>query len=245
ISVRKAIAAVTPDIAKIIGKANTCKYLFEPFGNFLSDETEIRIQALKRSDEFMSFLNNEEKIILFDKIFSNVKNSGVVWEIRHIAAKQISAFVELLDRKTISEKVASLFLELINDSVYRVRFETTKNLGRLLNYFESVDPEYSTILEKQCSFFASSAMSSHRQLFIKICENLLDVIPTKKFCEYYKKAISLNGDKVVNVRITLAAFLRRNRRFLEKLDYEKTKSTIEKLKKDVDIDVRNECGIFK
>merc|ERR1711991_3827 len=206
----------TPQLSKIIGQENTLKDLFNTFKFFMNDEDEqIQSIAIQHLVDLLPVLPSLKRSELFDLLVEICQESGIMWRIRLHAARQISVLTRLLDPDIVREKLIAVAIEFATDSVYSVRLEAAKNLGKLINCFEEMGEEdYLLILIRQICFFSVSDLSSHRQLYLKICDNLIRIVSKQNFKCFLEKAFNLAEDKVINVRITLSSFLNKNKKFI-------------------------------
>ena len=169
------------------------------------------------------------------------------WRWRYQWARQLPASALLFSSDTTASSLIPLTFSLCRDSVAIVRLTASRAVGSLVKRLMGDNSGGLSAAISACKMFANGNTYMERQLFVHMCEGLVDreglvdLIPAPLFIEEFLPVIcALTADPIKNVRITLAAFFSvLSTRYVEYgAEREDVRAMMDKLRQDVDRDVR-------
>ena len=125
-------------------------------------------------------------------------------------AKNLGNFATLFSKEIVYAEFLPMFFKFCEDKVHRVCEPAATALAPILIKFSEERDQQKAIIKIVKNNFRQGEKASYkrRQLFVIMCEEIMNQ-SKELFDEYFKHdMLSLVGDKVVNVRITLARVLK-------------------------------------
>ena len=222
------------EIAKILSPNEIKKDLDHIAQDYLRNVNTVKL-AMPNIHEFIRYLESKHRLVYLDILKKIIKNSGSNWYLRESIAIYIGKYISLYDIDIIYKVLMPIIGTLMNDFVMEVRTRVSKHIYKVFVVFKS-NPKYFAELVKFLKKFYISKNYKYRQLFIEACELLMD--DEKLFVDnFIEELISLQEDKILNVRVTLAKVLYR---YLKRTSAPNRliQETIERLKNDSSKEVR-------
>lgn len=211
--VRQTLAFSIHELAQILGTQLTQTDLVPIFDSFIRDVDEVRIGIVSNMSKFLRILESEYREAYMPKLndFLRMDNQRN-WRFRNELASQIALFCELYSDDYIEKYIQPIVFSLALDKVYEVRITATKALTQILkqyNYTNQFEKRNLFINETQ-EIFAKNTKWSLRQLYVVLCENILqqNADSIENFTkDFLPSLLNLRNDQVANVRICLSRVL--------------------------------------
>ncbi|XP_043461368.1 serine/threonine-protein phosphatase 4 regulatory subunit 1-like isoform X3 [Leptopilina heterotoma] len=252
--VRCTLASSIHEIALILGEELTSTDLMPIYDGFIKDLDEVRIGALKHLSTFLEVLRpvNRQKYLskLSDFIVPDNENN---WRFREEFANQLLQAILLYQPQDISEHIAPLALQLLQDKVAAVRQIALQLITQITRFLGSEEPlvialiqelNHQLLLDHPLIFRSKWKC---RQTYALICSQLISTESINLLIfvnEMLPHLFILCEDKVPNVRLVVARTLTNDILPLniDRFNIERTWQAILKLKQDTDRDVRVLAG---
>eukprot|EP01114_Cavostelium_apophysatum_P015463 TRINITY_DN4208_c0_g1_i4.p1 TRINITY_DN4208_c0_g1~~TRINITY_DN4208_c0_g1_i4.p1 ORF type:complete len:735 (+),score=145.02 TRINITY_DN4208_c0_g1_i4:69-2273(+) len=234
--VRKTLSHSLHEVAKILGTAQTEASLLPMFELFLKDLDEVKVGVLGNISSFLAVLSepSRRKYLPLLVDFQSSKN----WRFRKLIAKQLDKICGMYSLADTEQFLVQLVLHLCLDAVADVRKAAAKGAGVLLNRLIAEDSTMRAEVQRQIVSYGSHPSCYRRQLFLVICNNLVEQLDPELFdSAFLPKILSIHGDKVDNVRIGLSQLLQRMIKIQRYANHQELLKVIEILKQDQDPDV--------
>ena len=125
-------------------------------------------------------------------------------------AKNLGKFATLFDRRTVYSEFLPMFFKFCEDRVATVSSAAATALAPILNKFSEDRDQQKAIIKIVKNNFRSGekATFKRRQLFIIMCQEVMNEAQ-EIFDEHFKHdMLSLAADRVINVRLGLARALK-------------------------------------
>jgi len=241
-AVRRTIACSLHEIGHILGPAGTLQYIVQTMDTYLRDVDEVKGGVVK---SFASMLRcmPADKREEYVEILWQVQKQRQHWRWRYQWARQLPAFSLLFSADTTASSLIPLTFSLCRDTVAIVRLTASRAVGSLVKRLMNDNSGGLSAAISACKAFANGNTYMERQLFVHMCEGLLEsIIPPALFIEEFLPVIcALTADPIKNVRIALAAFFSvLATRYVEYgAEREDVRAMVDKLRQDVDRDVRS------
>jgi len=228
------------EVAKILGSEQTEDHLLSTFELFLKDLDEVKFGVVSRFTDFLTMLSpaTRKRFLPALQELQMSKN----WRFRKALAKQLGSLCNLFELEDLEQHVIPLALALCQDQYANVRSTSSKFMGVLLVRLRAEESQKYDLVEKEILGFAVQNSYSRRQLFLQVCQHLVQqfrLLNSQQFEDKYLPLfIVLSDDPVPNVRISLAHCLSRIKQSEQFADHPGMKEILQKLASDKDTDVR-------
>eukprot|EP01122_Echinamoeba_exundans_P007798 TRINITY_DN2473_c0_g1_i1.p1 TRINITY_DN2473_c0_g1~~TRINITY_DN2473_c0_g1_i1.p1 ORF type:complete len:587 (-),score=154.87 TRINITY_DN2473_c0_g1_i1:119-1879(-) len=236
--VRRSLSFSLHEVAKILGTDLTEAALLPVLEAFLKDLEEVKVGAITHLAEFFGVLSpavREEFLHVLDDIQKDTS-----WRFRKLLAKQLGDLSMLYSSDVVSDSVVPIFLALLQDTVVAVRKPLIKSLGKMIQSLDST-PEKRTKFVNQLRALATETHYQWRQLYAQLCLRAIEQLEPSVFqADFLAPLLSLAGDRVANVRFTVAKAFKRMteiEKYAELKESTEVIEVFEKLKGDKDADV--------
>ena len=143
-------------------------------------------------------------------ITQTFNEAGTEWRTKEMLAKNLGKFATLFDRRIVYSEFLPMFFKFCEDRVDTVSRAAATALAPILNKFSEDRDQQKAIIKIVKNNFrvGEKASFKRRQLFILMCEEVMNQAK-ELFDEFFKHDfLSLAGDRVINVRLTLARILK-------------------------------------
>lgn len=246
--VRCTLASSIHEIALILGEELTSTDLMPIYDGFIKDLDEVRIGALKHLSTFLEVLRpvNRQKYLskLSDFIVPDNENN---WRFREEFVSQLLQVIVLYEPQDISEHIAPLALQLLQDKVAAVRQIALRLITQITMYLGSEEPLVIALIQELNHQLLFRSKWKCRQTYALICSQLISTESINLLIfvnEMLPHLFILCEDKVPNVRLVVARTLTNDILPLniDRFNIERTWQFILKLKQDKDRDVRVLAG---
>ena len=238
--VRRSIACSLHEVGHILGPAGTLQHVVPVIDAYLRDVDEVKGGVVKTFASLLRCMPAEKREEYVETLWS-VQKQRQHWRWRYQWARQLPAFALLFSSDTTASSLIPLTFSLCRDSVAIVRLTASRAVGSLVKRLMSDNSGGLSAAISACKAFANGNTYMERQLFVHMCEGLIVLIPASLFIEEFLPVIcALTADPIKNVRIALAAFFSvLSSRYVEYgSEREDVRAMIDKLRQDVDRDVR-------
>ncbi|XP_051161724.1 serine/threonine-protein phosphatase 4 regulatory subunit 1-like isoform X2 [Leptopilina boulardi] len=245
--VRCTLASSIHEIALILGEELTGTDLMPIYDGFIKDLDEVRIGALKHLSTFLKVLRPANRQQYLSKLSDFiVTDNECNWRFREEFANQLLNAILLYEPQDISEHIAPLALQLLQDKVAAVRQIALKLITRITMFLGSEEPLVIALIQELNHQLIFNKWKC-RQTYALICSQLISTESINILIfvnEMLPHLYSLSEDKVPNVRLVVARTLANDILPLgiDRFNVERTRLLIEKLKQDPDRDVRVLAG---
>ena len=200
--ISKTMAAYIHEIAKIVGTKITTAELTEVLKEYLKNE-ETKTIVLTHLHDFFRVLDPNQRLNYLPYMKSIIEESKFAWRQREIFAYNAHEYAKLFDIKTLHNEIMPIVYKLLKDDVYQVRNQACRNFYNVVIQLKSKD--FKKAIEFVLKLFVSESYYD-RQSFIKICEGFMH--NQELFHKYFlTQFLTLQRDKILNVRLTLAKVL--------------------------------------
>jgi serine/threonine-protein phosphatase 4 regulatory subunit 1 len=205
------LSASLHEIARILGPEITNEDLLPIADRFLKhSNADVRMASLKNLHIFLAEVQDDTRNQYIRFVLQAFNEAGNDWRTKEMIAKNLGNFATLFDKKIVKEEFLPMFFKCCEDRVSRVSEPAASALAPILIKFSEERDQQKAIIKIVKNNFRHGQKVSfkRRQLYILMCEELMNQ-SKDLFDEYFKHdMLSLVADKVVNVRITLARALK-------------------------------------
>ena len=236
--VRSSLASIILSMAPKIGAKKTNEYIFPIFQDLIKDEDhDIRMVIIKNLDKLNEVVNIDNFVQgIIPSLIEISDNNN--WRVRCQVEETVPVFARIVNRKLFLESIMPICLKWLTDPVYAIRERACKIMKRLYDIFKGEDFE-KKLLNK------ISPMSKSDSYLIRITVVLLikEFVADEYELEFMEKKLfpyisKLSDDKIPNVRQACSIVIKKLVRISKNKDVIKeSKSIIEDLKKDKDLEV--------
>lgn len=251
-NIKLILASSLHELAKIVGPFYTNLDILPALFTFMRHSDEIRERILKNLSPLVNSFEKNDQAKILRKLPQFYKlDNEYNWRFRVEFIKQFIDLVPLYDKqKQFNQIIMPMIFSLLEDKVAEVRKSSIPLLTVTIQHFydESKKALVSSrlkesILEQLHQKLCQSKKWTFRQLYILICENIVQsvALPVDTFREkLLPPLLALAKDKVNNVRLTLARVLS-SELFQKYFDGKPSdlEETVELLAGDEDKDVRS------
>lgn len=245
--IRLTLAASMGEVSKILGPELTESDLVDFVSLFFKgnestkENKEIQIKILGVLPDIIRNITSNQKNIYLDYLKTMITPSNDKWRRRLAYAKTIGKYHNTYSDEMIYKRVFPIAINFCFDDVSQVRMKAARHNSMLLLQLLSSETEFSEKTYKIFKSFAQSINFNYRQLFIRMCT---DLVSNK---DLYDDKVSdllldLAFDRVINVRIALAKFIKKilkkeNNAWLKK--DETMRKIVSKLRTDKSTEIKN------
>lgn len=218
-NIKLILASSLHELAKIVGPFYTNLDILPALLAFMRHSDEIRERILKNLSPLVNSFekNDQNKILRKLPAFYKLDNE-YNWRFRVDFIKQFIELVPLYDKqKQFSQIIMPMIFSLLEDKVAEVRKCSIPLLVVTIQHFYDANKKVlisgrlkESILDQVHYKFCQSKKWTFRQLYILICENIVQsvALPVDTFREkLLSPLLALAKDKVINVRLTLSRVL--------------------------------------
>lgn len=252
-NIRLILASSLHELAKIIGPFYTNRDILPALFTFMDQNDEVRERILKILSPLVNILDKTQQKMILRKLPEFYKlDNEYNWRFRVEFINQFTKLVHLFDKpKQFSQIIIPMIFSLLEDQVAEVRkctipllSLTIQHLYDLTRKIISANKLKESILDQIYYKLYLSKKWSFRQLFIMVCDNIVETfsLPVETFEEkLLTPLLNLSNDKVNNVRLTLSRVLSNVdfQKYFEECSRTRIEDTIKQLTKDEDQDVRS------
>ena len=245
--IRLTLAASMGEVSKILGPELTESDLVDFVSLFFKgnestkENKEIQIKILGVLPDIIRNITSNQKNIYLDYLKTMITPSNDKWRRRLAYAKTIGKYHNTYSDEMIYKRVFPIAINFCFDDVSQVRMKAARHNSMLLLQLLSSETEFSEKTYKIFKSFAQSINFNYRQLFIRMCTDLVSNQ------DLYDDRVSdllldLAFDRVINVRIALAKFIKKilkkeNNAWLKK--DETMRKIVSKLRTDKSTEIKN------
>lgn len=191
-------------IAQIMDTPIAIEMLDPLVKKYLSNKNRVNI-CLLNLHEFLKILNEPQRSSYLGIVKAILEKSAFDWRKREIIAAHLGDYARLFNSQVVRDSVLPMACGLVQDTVVQVRQKACKQFIEVINRFRH-EEEYAREAFGFVLKLAASINYKERQSFLLICESCMSDVHL--FKEYLLTPfLSLQKDKVVNVRVTLARIL--------------------------------------
>jgi len=202
--IKTTMAASIHEIAKIVGKDITAEELDPYVKAYLNDKSTLKL-CLAHLHELLEVLNETQRRGYLEIVQQIIEKSNYNWRLKEIFASNAGAYSKLFDIHTVYKNILPIMQNLIQDTVVQVRVAACKEFANVTTILKS-EPTYFLEAVNSVLKMFSSVNFRDRQTFLHICEGFMCY--EALFDQYFlTQFLTLQKDKVVNVRVTLAKIL--------------------------------------
>lgn len=245
--IRLTLAASLGEVAKILGPELTESDLVDFVTLFFKGNEsskankEIQIKILGVLPDIIRNITSNQKNVYLDYLKTMITPSNDLWRRRLAYAKIIGKYHNTYSDEMIYKRVFPIAINFCFDDVSQVRMKAARHNSMLLLQLLSSETEFSEKTYKIFKSFAQSINFNYRQLFIRMCTDLVsnqDLYDDK----VSDLLLNLAFDRVINVRIALAKFIKKvlkkeNNAWLKK--DETMRKIISKLRTEKSTEIQN------
>ena len=245
--IRLTLAASMGEVSKILGPELTESDLVDFVSLFFKgnestkENKEIQIKILGVLPDIIRNITSNQKNIYLDYLKTMITPSNDKWRRRLAYAKTIGKYHNTYSDEMIYKRVFPIAINFCFDDVSQVRMKAARHNSMLLLQLLSSETEFSEKTYKIFKSFAQSINFNYRQLFIRMCTDLVsnqDLYDDK----VSDLLLDLAFDRVINVRIALAKFIKKilkkeNNAWLKK--DETMRKIVSKLRTDKSTEIKN------
>ena len=246
--IRLTLAASMGEVSKILGPELTESDLVDFVSLFFKgnestkENKEIQIKILGVLPDIIRNITSNQKNVYLDYLKTMITPSNEnKWRRRLAYAKTIGKYHNTYSDEMIYKRVFPIAINFCFDDVSQVRMKAARHNSMLLLQLLSSETEFSEKTYKIFKSFAQSINFNYRQLFIRMCTDLVSNQ------DLYDDRVSdllldLAFDRVINVRIALAKFIKKilkkeNNAWLKK--DETMRKIVSKLRTDKSTEIKN------
>ncbi len=245
--IRLTLAASMGEVSKILGPELTESDLVDFVSLFFKgnestkENKEIQIKILGVLPDIIRNITSNQKNVYLDYLKTMITPSNDKWRRRLAYAKTIGKYHNTYSDEMIYKRVFPIAINFCFDDVSQVRMKAARHNSMLLLQLLSSETEFSEKTYKIFKSFAQSINFNYRQLFIRMCTDLVsnqDLYDDK----VSDLLLDLAFDRVINVRIALAKFIKKilkkeNNAWLKK--DETMRKIVSKLRTDKSTEIKN------
>ena len=208
--IKMPLGAAMGEISNILGSELTESDLLDYVDKFFkssSQNSELKIKILTSLPSIIKNINSNKKNSYLEFIKYMIGNKDDKWRKRVTYCKIIGKFNGTYSDNIIYKRVFPIAINFCFDDVAHVRSISAKKNSRLILQLITGKEEYRDKTMKIIKSFAQSINFRYRQLFIYMCKHLFE--NEEVFKAYIADLLlDLAYDKITNVRIKLAEFIR-------------------------------------
>ncbi len=203
-AIKTTMAASVHEIAKIVGGQVTAEELDPIVKGFLSDKATLHL-CLAHLHELLSVLDEKLRRVYLDIIQQIIEKSAYTWRLRDIFASNAGEYAKLFDVQTVYKSILPLMFGFLHDTAVQVRMNACKQFCPVVMRLKDEPDCFSKAVADILMLF-SSVNFRDRQVFLTICEGFMcnEALFDQHFLTQF---LTLQKDKVVNVRLSLAKIL--------------------------------------
>ena len=246
--IRLTLAASIGEVSKILGPELTESDLVDFVSLFFKgnestkENKEIQIKILGVLPDIIRNITSNQKNVYLDYLKTMITPSNEnKWRRRLAYAKTIGKYHNTYSDEMIYKRVFPIAINFCFDDVSQVRMKAARHNSMLLLQLLSSETEFSEKTYKIFKSFAQSINFNYRQLFIRMCTDLVsnqDLYDDK----VSDLLLDLAFDRVINVRIALAKFIKKilkkeNNAWLKK--DETMRKIVSKLRTEKSTEIKN------
>uniref|UniRef100_A0A6B2KZT7 TOG domain-containing protein n=1 Tax=Arcella intermedia TaxID=1963864 RepID=A0A6B2KZT7_9EUKA len=206
--VKSPIAFSLNEMMPILGPLLTEQFLVPVCETFLTDPKTtdfIKIGIMKNFSKLLEQLSqeNRNKFLSYISNIPNEKN----WRIKKFILKQLSQIVQLfLNSETLEKVFFPLVFKLQIDKVAAVRNVASLQFSKIVKTLKETELCNMTSFFNQFLELSNCAVYQNRQIFVKICEEILEYDKDLFAATFLPALLELSKDKVDSIRLSLATF---------------------------------------
>jgi len=252
-NIRLILASSLHELAKIIGPFYSNRDLLPALFAFMDQSDDVRERILKNLSPLVNTFDKAQQKTILRKLPEFYKlDNEYNWRFRVEFINQFTKIVQLFDKpKQFSQIIIPMIFSLLEDRIAEVRKSaipllslTIQHLNDLTKHIPPANKLKESILDQIYYKLYLSKKWSFRQLFIMVCDNIVQTValPVETFEEkLLAPLLNLSNDKVNNVRLTLSRVLSNVlfQKYFEENGRSKIEETIKLLTDDQDKDVRS------
>lgn len=130
---RKTLACSIHEIASVLGKELTEKYLLNSIEFFLKDIDDIRQGIIKNLWKILKVFNDKLRIEYISILWELASESDVNWRFRLLLSQQLDEILYLYDKKIIKQQIIPLIFQLCQDRMADVRYAAVYPIADAIN----------------------------------------------------------------------------------------------------------------
>jgi len=211
IQTQKTLSCSLHEIARILGPELTDSDLMGIADRFLRhNNPDVRIGIMKNLHVLLAEVPEDKRQQYIAYITQTFNEAGADWRTKEMLAKNLGKYATLFDRRIVYSEFLPMFFKFCEDRVATVSNAAATALAPILNKFAEDQDQQKAIIKivKNNFCIGDKASYKRRQLFILMCEEVMNQAKDL-FDEYFKHDfLALAVDKVVNVRLSLARALK-------------------------------------
>ena len=202
--IKQTLAASIHEIAKIVGGKVATEDLDLILKGFLYDSLTAPL-SFSHLHEFLTVLEDKERLEYLDIIGRTVKNSKHNWRLREIFAINAEAYAKLFPIELVNEKIVPIVFSLLEDAVIAVRMKMSEAVYPIAMVLKKEPKYFEEIMINIMKFYVSTIFRD-RQTFLYICSGFM--CNEALFDQYFLTSfLALQKDRVPSVRVSLAKIL--------------------------------------
>ena len=182
--VRRTIACSLHELGYILGPAMTMQHLVPVMDACLKDVNEVKGGVVKSFASLLRCLPPDKREDYVEVLW-DIQKQRQEWRWRYMWAKQLPAFNLLFSTDTTASTLIPLTFSLCRDLVAIVRLTASRAVGSLVKRLLADNSSGLHAAISACKAFANGNTYMERQLFVRICEGLLDLIPAPLFIDEF------------------------------------------------------------
>ena len=211
VQTQRTLSCSLHEIAKILGPELTDSDLLGIADRFLRhNNPDVRLGIMKNLHVLLAEVPESKRQHYIQHITQTFNEAGADWRTKEMLAKNLGKFATLFDQQIVYSEFLPMFFKFCEDRIATVSNAAATALAPILNKFDQdLDKQKSIIKIVKNNFRdGEKATYKRRQLYILMCEEVMNQAKDL-FDQYFKHDfLSLCGDRVVNVRLTLARALK-------------------------------------
>eukprot|EP00486_Rosalina_sp_Unknown_P009051 CAMPEP_0201596048 /NCGR_PEP_ID=MMETSP0190_2-20130828/192859_1 /ASSEMBLY_ACC=CAM_ASM_000263 /TAXON_ID=37353 /ORGANISM="Rosalina sp." /LENGTH=1129 /DNA_ID=CAMNT_0048056257 /DNA_START=38 /DNA_END=3427 /DNA_ORIENTATION=- len=130
---RKTLACSIHEIASVLGKELTEKYLLNSIEFFLKDIDDIRQGIIKNLWKILKVFNEKLRIEYISILWELASESDVNWRFRLLLSQQLDEILYLYGKKIIKQQIIPLIFQLCQDRMADVRYAAVYPIADAIN----------------------------------------------------------------------------------------------------------------
>lgn len=202
--VTRTMAAYIHEVAKIVGPKITSSELTSVLKEYLKNKATQTI-VLAHLHDFLAVLNAGQRLKYLPAIKVIIEESEYNWRQREIFATNSAEYAKLFSIELLHAEILPVVYRLLKDKVSQVRACACPAFYNIVVLLKSHPKFFKEAIEFILKLFASTSYCD-RQSFIQICESFM--CDKELFPRYFlTQFLTLQRDRVLNVRLTLARIL--------------------------------------
>eukprot|EP00002_Diphylleia_rotans_P010836 TRINITY_DN2141_c0_g4_i9.p1 TRINITY_DN2141_c0_g4~~TRINITY_DN2141_c0_g4_i9.p1 ORF type:complete len:896 (+),score=169.69 TRINITY_DN2141_c0_g4_i9:52-2739(+) len=247
--VRKSVAAGFHEVASIIGKERSVKYLKDIFIGILKDDSiEVKLAIVEHLEQILSMFavsNEEQKAANYADLLNHLLDFQASiyrnWRCLNTFTTQLVDIPEYFSNDQVYDNFVPLMFKYMEDAACPTREVACRNICHYLRKNKR-NYQRTNIIAQIIQKFGKRRCYTNRLLFIDMCQHLLQMFSRRFFRDnFFDTALDLAKDPVSNVRWKFCRLLHTFKRLASALRDEvalkRVEEAIEILLKDKDKDV--------